>query len=49
MNLLGTLLIVGLLVMGAVTLIAILSAIHQAPTGHEDKTGFHLDSVDPAS
>lgn len=45
MNLFSILLVVGLLVMGAVTLLAILSAISRAPTGHEDKSGFHLDSA----
>ena len=47
MNLFSILLIVGLLVMGAVTLLAFLSAVSHAPNGHQDKSGFHLDSADP--
>ncbi len=49
MNLLNIFLIVGLLVMGVITLIAFLSAVSHAPTAYEDKAGFHLDSVDPAA
>ncbi len=49
MNLFSILLIVGLLVMGAVTLLTFLSAVSHAPTGHQDQTGFHVDSADPTT
>lgn len=49
MNLFSILLIVGLLVMGAVTLLVMLCAVSRAPTGHQDKSGFHLDSADPTA
>ena len=49
MNLFSILLIVGLLVMGAIGLLVILSAVSGAPTGHQDKSGFHLDSADPTA
>lgn len=49
MNLFSILLIVGLLVMGAIALLIFISAINRAPTGHQDRSGFHLDSADPTA
>ncbi len=46
MNTLITLLLVGLLLLGAISMIALVWSIKHAAHGHEDETGFHYDHVD---